>query len=446
MKNAAQQYIDLFHQNRALIDSHSAPVLNSWREEAMRDFEHLGLPGKSQEAFLHTDVEAFYAPDYGLNLARITPKVDFKETFRCAVPDLESRPYFFAGDIFLGGGDTALPQGVVACSLHEAATNHPELVERYYGRLARTDEDGTVALNTALAQDGFFLYIPRNTHIEAALQLVHLLHGAHDFMANRRLLIILEEGAQVRLLSCDHTLDKGNFLTSTVNEIFVGPRATFDYYDLEESTLNTHRVASTFIRQEAGSNVLVNGITLHNGYTRNNYYIVLDGEGAETHLYGMAVADKRQAVDNFTFIDHKAARCTSDELFKYVLEDSATGVFNGRILVRQGAQKTSAIQTNRNLCTTKEAHIYTQPQLEIYADDVKCSHGATTGQLDGNALFYMRSRGIPEAEARMLLMVAFTHDVIEKVRIEQLKERLHKMVERRFRGTLDKCAGCRICQ
>ena len=192
--------------------------------------------------------------------------------------------------------------------------------------------------------------------------------------------------------------------------------------------------------------MLVNGITLHNGYTRNNFTITLEGEGAETHLYGMAVADKRQAVDNFTFIDHKAAHCTSDELFKYVLEDSATGVFNGRILVRQGAQKTSAIQTNRNLCTTKEAHIYTQPQLEIYADDVKCSHGATTGQLDTNALFYMRSRGIPEAEARMLLMVAFTHDVIEKVRIESLRERLHKMVERRFRGTLDKCAGCRICQ
>ena len=334
----------------------------------------------------------------------------------------------------------------MACSLCEAATRYPDLVDRYYGRLAGTGKDGTVALNTALVQDGFFLYVPRHVKIEEPLQIVHLTHGSHDFMANLRMLVVLEEGAQARLLACDHTLDKGHFLTSAVNEIFVGPDAKFDYYDLEESTLNTHRVASTFIRQERSSNVLVNGITLHNGYTRNNFTITLEGEGAETHLYGMAVADKRQAVDNFTFIDHKAAHCTSDELFKYVLEDSATGVFNGRILVRQGAQKTSAIQTNRNLCTTKEAHIYTQPQLEIYADDVKCSHGATTGQLDTNALFYMRSRGIPEAEARMLLMVAFTHDVIEKVRIESLRERLHKMVERRFRGTLDKCAGCRICQ
>lgn len=444
--NAAQQYIDLFHQNRKLIDSHSAAVLNSRREAAMRDFERLGLPGKHQEEFLHSDIEAFYAPDYGVNLARITPQANIRENFRCTVPDLESQPYFFVGDIFSGSSTQSLPDGVLACSLREAATRYPELVDRYYGQLALTGKDGTVALNTALVQDGFFLYVPRHTQIEEPLQIVHLTHGAHDFMANLRMLVVLEEGAQVRLLTCDHTLDKGHFLTSAVNEIFVGPNATFDLYDIEESTLNTHRVVSTFIRQESTSNVLVDGITLHNGYTRNNYHIALEGEGAETHLYGMAVADKRQSVDNFTFIDHKAAHCTSDELFKYVLEDSATGVFNGRILVRQGAQKTSAIQTNRNLCSSKEAHIYTQPQLEIYADDVKCSHGATTGQLDGNALFYMRSRGIPESEARMLLMVAFTHDVIEKVRIESLRERLHKMVERRFRGTLDKCAGCRICQ
>ena len=426
--NAAQQYIDLFRENRDLIDKHSSAILNGRREAAIRDFELLGLPGKNLEEFLHTDVESFYAPDYGLNLARIKPAENIRETFRCAVPDLESRLYFFIGDTFRQETNVNLPEGVIACSLCEAAAQHPKLVDRYYGKLAQTDKDGTVALNTALVQDGFFLFVPR------------------DFMANRRLLVVLEEGAQVRLLSCDHTLDKGNFLTSTVNEIFIGANATFDYYDLEESTLNTHRVSSTFIQQESASNVLVNGITLHNGYTRNNYYITLAGEHAETHLYGMAIADKRQLVDNFTFIDHKAPYCTSDELFKYVLEDSATGIFNGRILVRQGAQKTSAVQTNRNLCTTKEAHIYTQPQLEIYADDVKCSHGATVGQLDGNALFYMRSRGIPESEARMLLMVAFTHDVIEKVRIEKLKERLHKMVERRFRGALDKCAGCRICQ
>ena len=289
--NAAQQYIDLFRENRDLIDKHSSAILNGRREAAIRDFELLGLPGKNLEEFLHTDVESFYAPDYGLNLARIKPAENIRETFRCAVPDLESRLYFFIGDTFRQGTNGNLPEGIIACSLCEAAAQHPELVDRYYGKLAQTDKDGTVALNTALVQDGFFLFVPRHVKIEEPLQIVNLMHGSHDFMANRRLLVVLEEGAQVRLLSCDHTLDKGNFLTSTVNEIFIGANATFDYYDLEESTLNTHRVSSTFIQQESASNVLVNGITLHNGYTRNNYYITLAGEHAETHLYGMAVAD-----------------------------------------------------------------------------------------------------------------------------------------------------------
>ena len=207
--NAAQQYIDLFRENRDLIDKHSSAILNGRREAAIRDFELLGLPGKNLEEFLHTDVESFYAPDYGLNLARIKPAENIRETFRCAVPDLESRLYFFIGDTFRQGTNGNLPEGVIACSLCEAAAQHPELVDRYYGKLAQTDKDGTVALNTALVQDGFFLFVPRHVKIEEPLQIVNLMHGSHDFMANRRLLVVLEEGAQVRLLSCDHTLDKG---------------------------------------------------------------------------------------------------------------------------------------------------------------------------------------------------------------------------------------------
>lgn len=338
--NAAQQYIDLFRENRDLIDKHSSAILNGRREAAIRDFELLGLPGKNLEEFLHTDVESFYAPDYGLNLARIKPAENIRETFRCAVPDLESRLYFFIGDTFRQGTNGNLPKGVIACSLCEAAAQHPELVDRYYGKLAQTDKDGTVALNTALVQDGFFLFVPRHVKIEEPLQIVNLMHGSHDFLANRRLLVVLEEGAQVRLLSCDHTLDKGNFLTSTVNEIFIGANATFDYYDLEESTLNTHRVSSTFIQQESASNVLVNGITLHNGYTRNNYYITLAGEtcrdtslwhgrsrqaavGRQLYLYRpqSALLHKRRTLQicarrlrNWYFqrTDSRASRCAKD--------------------------------------------------------------------------------------------------------------------------------------
>ena len=190
----------------------------------------------------------------------------------------------------------------------------------------------------------------------------------------------------------------------------------------------------------------MNGITLTNGLTRNNYYVELDGAHATTSLCGMSVLDKEQQLDTYSLITHTAPNCVSDELFKYVLNDHAVGAFSGRILVKEGAEKTEAYQSNRNLCATREAHMYSKPQLEIYADDVKCSHGMTTGQLDENALFYMRSRGIPLEEARMLLSVAFMADVIEHVRLDALKDRLHKLVEKRFRGELAKCADCRICK
>ena len=446
--NIEKQYIELYDQYHSLIDSHASPILNALREKAMSDFRVTGFPSPNDEEYKHTNIPDLFAPDYGLNLNRLEIPVNPYEVFRCDVPNLSTLLYFVVNDSFYTKENpkVKLPEGVLIGSLNEMARSHPDLVQRYYGKQACTQNDGIVALNTAFVQDGFFLYVPKGVIIEKPIQLINILRGDADFMVNRRLLIILEEGAQARLLVCDHTMDKKKFLSSQVTEIYAGKNAVFDYYDIEESSLNTNRITSSFVDQAEKSNVLINGITLHNGTTRNNYRMTFSGEHAEAHLCGMAIADKKQSVDNHTFIDHAVPHCTSNELFKYVLNDSSTGSFSGRILVREGAQKTSAYQTNRNLCATKEAHMYTKPQLEIYADDVKCSHGATVGQLDENALFYLRSRGIPEAEARMLLMFAFTNDVIENVRMDALKDRLRQLVEKRFRGELDKCAGCNICQ
>jgi Fe-S cluster assembly protein SufD len=446
--NIEKQYIELYDQYHSLIDNHASPILNALREKAMSDFRVTGFPSPNDEEYKHTNIPDLFAPDYGLNLNRLEIPVNPYEVFRCDVPNLSTLLYFVVNDSFYTKENpkVKLPEGVLIGSLNEMARSHPDLVQRYYGKQACTQNDGIVALNTAFVQDGFFLYVPKGVIIEKPIQLINILRGDADFMVNRRLLIILEEGAQARLLVCDHTMDKKKFLSSQVTEIYAGKNAVFDYYDIEESSLNTNRITSTFADQAEKSNVLINGITLHNGTTRNNYRMTFSGEHAEAHLCGMAIADKKQSVDNHTFIDHAVPHCTSNELFKYVLNDSSTGSFSGRILVREGAQKTSAYQTNRNLCATKEAHMYTKPQLEIYADDVKCSHGATVGQLDENALFYLRSRGIPEAEARMLLMFAFTNDVIENVRMDALKDRLRQLVEKRFRGELDKCAGCNICQ
>ena len=446
--NIEKQYIELYDKYHSLIDSHASPILNALREKAMSDFLVTGFPSPNDEEYKHTNIPDLFAPDYGLNLNRLEIPVNPYEVFRCDVPNLSTLLYFVVNDSFYTKENpkVKLPEGVLIGSLNEMARSHPDLVQRYYGKQACTQNDGIVALNTAFVQDGFFLYVPKGVIIEKPIQLINILRGDADFMVNRRLLIILEEGAQARLLVCDHTMDKKKFLSSQVTEIYAGKNAVFDYYDIEESSLNTNRITSTFVDQAEKSNVLINGITLHNGTTRNKYRMTFSGEHAEAHLCGMAIADKKQSVDNHTFIDHAVPHCTSNELFKYVLNDSSTGSFSGRILVREGAQKTSAYQTNRNLCATKEAHMYTKPQLEIYADDVKCSHGATVGQLDENALFYLRSRGIPEAEARMLLMFAFTNDVIENVRMDALKDRLRQLVEKRFRGELDKCAGCNICQ
>lgn len=448
MTQIEKQYIDLYNAHHGLIEKPCAALLNEARQKAFPLFEALGFPVKSNEDYKYTQVQDYFAPDYGLNLNRLPIPVNPYEVFRCDVPNLSTVLYFMVNDSFYQKESVkpVLPEGVIAGSLNEIAQSHPELISKYYNQIANNEKDGSVAFNTTFVQDGFVLYVPKNVIVERPIQLVNILRGDVDFMVNRRLLIILEDGAQAKLLICDHTMDKVNFLATQVAEIFVGDNAVFDYYELEENSTNTTRVASTYVSQGKNSNTLINGITLHNGKTRNNIHVTLSGEYAEANVIGMAIADQEQHVDNHTYIDHAVPNCHSNELYKYVLNDSATGVFAGRILVRKDAQKTTAFQANKNICATREAKMYTKPQLEIYADDVKCSHGATVGQLDENALFYLRSRGISAPEARMLLMFAFTHDVIENIRLESLKDRLKHLVEKRFRGELSKCSGCSVCQ
>jgi Fe-S cluster assembly protein SufD len=443
-----QQYIDLFSQCEAMICSHSAEVLNAKRVEAFADFERLGFPTQKLEDYKYTDISEAFAPDYGLNLNRLEIPVNPYEVFKCDVPNMSTSLYFVVNDAFYTKAQpkVELPEGVLMGSLKEMAQTHPELVSKYYGKLAKTSEDGVTAFNTTFAQDGVFLYIPKGVVVERTIQLVNILRGDVDFMVNRRVLVVLEDGAQAKLLVCDHAQDQVNFLTTQVIEIFAGKDSVFDMYELEETHIASTRISNCYVRQEAGSNLLLNGMTLHNGTTRNRTHVLLAGEHAEINLCGMAIADKNQHVDNHTFIDHAVSNCSSNELFKYVLDDEARGAFAGKVLVRKDAQKTFSQQTNRNLCITKECRMFTQPQLEIYADDVKCGHGATVGQLDEGALFYMQARGISQREARLLLMFAFVNEVVDNIRIDVLKERLHLLIEKRFRGELSKCVGCAGCK
>jgi len=445
---AEKQYIDLFSQSEKVINSNSSVIMNRLRKNAISDFEKQGFPTKKLEDFKYTDVAKFFEPDYGINLKRLNIPANPDSVFKCDVPNLNTIECFMVNDVFYPEvrKQSLIPDGVVFGSLKDLGDKYADIVEKYYGQLADTSKDAISALNTAFAQDVILLYIPKNVIIEEPIQLINLLRADVNLMSNRRLLIILERGAQAKMLICNHAVDEVEFLSTGVTEIFVGENANFDFYELEETHTRTARFNNVFVSQDANSNVLLNNMTLHNGATRNTIEVKLLGEGAHIDCHGMAIEDKNQHVDNTTLIDHVVPNCTSNELFKYVLDDHSVGAFTGLVLVRPDAQKTNSQQTNRNLCVTKDARMYARPQLEIYADDVKCGHGATVGQLDETALFYMRARGISEHEARLLLMFAFVNEVIDTISIEALKDRLHILVEKRFRGELSKCSGCAVCK
>ena len=436
-----QQYIELYEQARQVIFDHAAESMNAVRDAAFEDFKAQGFPSRKVERYKYTDISKLFEPDYGVNLNRLEIPVDPYQAFRCDVPNLSTSLYFVVNDAFYTKAlpKSHLPEGVIIGSLKEYATT------AYYHQLASKDRDAVTNLNTMLAQDGLYVYVPKGVVLDRAIQVINILRSDVDMMVNRRVLIILEEGAEAKFLFCDHAADDNHFLTTQVIEAYVGKNASLDLYCLEETHSKSVRVSNVYIDQQANSRVNHNVITLHNGITRNKLDLTFSGEGAECDCYGCVIADKNQHVDNNTLITHKVPHCTSNELYKYVLDGQATGAFAGKVLVEHGAQKTSSQMTNQNLTATKEARMYTQPMLEIYADDVKCAHGSTVGQLNDAALFYMRQRGISLEEATILLQKAFINEVIDKMKLEPLRDRLRYLVEKRFRGELNKCVGCKLC-
>ena len=443
-----KQYIDLYRETAGMIKSHSAGVLNGVRDKAFEDFCRQGFPSRKVERYRYTDMSKLFEPDYGLNLNRLEIPINPYEAFKCDVPNLSTSLYFVVNDAFYTKQlpKTELPDGVIVDSLCRVATENPGLIERYYARMAKTEDDTITALNTMLAQDGLLVYVPKNVKLDRAVQVINILRSDVDLMVNRRVLIILEQGAEAKFLFCDDSADDRHFLTTQVIEAYVDENASLDLYCLEETHVKNTRVSNVYIEQQAYSRVNHNVITLHNGVTRNKLDLVFKGEGAECFANGCVIADKTQRVDNNTLIDHQVPHCTSNELYKYVLDDDAVGAFAGRVLVRHDAQKTNSQETNNNLVAAKTARMYTQPELEIYADDVKCAHGCTVGQLNDAAMFYMRQRGISEKEAKLLLEFAFVNEVIDKMELAPLRERLHILVEKRFRGELNRCEGCRLCK
>ena len=431
-----------------MINAHSSAVMNAVRDAAFEDFKRQGFPSRKVERYKYTNMDKLFAPNYGVNVNRVEFPINPYSVFSCDVPNLSTSLYFVVNDSFYKKAlpKVSLPEGVEVMSLKDAADERPELIAKYYGKLAKTSEDAVTALNTMLAQDGIFIHVGRNVKADRAIQVVNILRSDVDLMVNRRVLIVMEEGAEAKLLFCDDSADDRNFLGTQVIEAYVGDNAGLDLYCLEETHAKNTRVSNVYIEQQANSRLNHNVITLRNGIGRNRLDLVFKGEGAECWCNGCVIADKGQHVDNNTLIDHQVGHCDSHELYKYVVDDDAVCAFAGRVLVRHDSQKTTSEERNQNLVMTKRARMYTQPMLEIYADDVKCSHGSTVGQLNDAAMFYMRQRGIDEREAKLLLEFAFIGEVIDQIKLEPLRDRLHQLVEKRFRGDLGKCTNCQICK
>ena len=402
---ATRQYIDFYNDVRDVLASRSCPEMNACREAALQTFSRQGFPSPKVERYRYAKVEADFSPNYGIALAPLGGQLP-PHCFRLAEADPRVRVL--------------------------------------YNNVADAT-DSIVCLNTMLSVDTLVVHVPRGVKVEHPIQISNILKGEQDTMVCRRILVVMDELSEADIIITDRAASQNRFLTNQVVEVVMGDGSHLSLYDIEETHLLCTRYSSVFVRQGRDSSLHHTSLTLFNGHTRNRLDVLLQGEGSEVTANGCVIADKMQHVDNNTLIDHAVPGSQSSELYKYVLDDNAVGAFAGRVLVRQGAQRTLSNETNANLLATRSARMYTQPMLEIYADDVRCSHGSTVGQMDETALFYMRQRGIDEQEARLLLKAAFITEVIESIPLESLRDRLHVLVDKRLRGELSKCEGCKLC-
>lgn len=438
------QYTAIYLENTDRINSGSSRLMNEARPRALSALEDARLPEKGDEGFEKTSLEKMFAPDFGLNINRVAIPTDIAASFRCDVPALSSLLGVVVNDSFFPTSALLrnLPEGVTVMSLAKGAEEFPETFAESYTRIAPLDVPAT-ALNTLLAQDGVFIHVDRGIKVANPIQIVNIFNSPMPLMGVRRVLIVAEEDSEVNILFCDHTQTPGmKFLSSEVIEVDVKKGATVDICGIEESSADTSRCSRIAVRQADGSTFRCNSTTLYNGVTRNDFVVNIEGSNAETFLSGMIVADGEMHVDNCSDVNHLAPRSKSNQLFKYLLDDNASGAFEGGIYVSPEAPFTEGFQTNRNIIASAGATMHTKPQLLIYNDEVKCSHGAATGQLDPQALFYMQTRGIPKDTARNLLMLAFMTDAIETLRLPALKSRLAMLVEKRLSGNDSQCGTC----
>ena len=427
------RFIALYDQKKDFLFNGESTYLTSLRTKATERFLTIGFPKRKDEAWKYTNLNNLLKRDY-----RPSPVPSAHH-----LTHSEIAPHFIDGmdafEVVLINGQYSeelssidgLPEGTIITSLTDAGKQHTGLVQSHFARYADYHDDALVALNTAFSGEGLFIYVPEDVVVSKPIYVLSLHNGDEDTFIQPRNLFVFERQSQVTLVDKNSALLETSSFTNVVDEIFVGANAHVVCCKIQDEGNRASLITNTHVYQEGDSNFSIFTVTLTGELVRNNLYILPDAENCETHLYGLFVPRGQQHVDNHTLVDHAKPLCTSNQLYKGILGGKATGVFNGKVFVRQDAQKISAFQEHKTIILSDQAKMNAKPELEIYADDVKCSHGSTTGQIDKEAMFYLRSRGIPEAKARVLLLQAFTRDVLDQISIEPLK----KMIEMRLAGT-----------
>ena len=411
-------------ENQVNVDSYVHDI----RTEAIKNFENIGFPTKKNESWKYTSLKKILDTDYSIFPSENTA-LDYSKIKKYLIDDIDSYKIIFVDGKYSSHLSETTHEGMDIC-LMSSALNKPKyaaVIENYFNKAIK--KDGISDLNTAFSSEGAFIHIPKNKLVEKPIQIIHFSSGHESsLMLQPRNLIIVDENSQLQIIERHQNLTENEVLTNSVTEVFVNSKSIVDYYKIQNDNKQASLIDTTSIVQENNSICTLHTFSFGGKLTRNNLTFSQKGEHIESIMKGITIIEGKQHVDHNTLVNHIKPNCESHQDYKGIYDDNSTGVFNGTVVVEKEAQKTNAFQANNNILLSDKASINTKPQLEIFADDVKCSHGCTIGQLDKNALFYLKSRGIPEKEAKALLMYGFANNVLQSVRIPELKNRITNLI------------------
>jgi len=411
--------------------------IHQLRTKAIKDFETIGFPNKKEEDWKYTSLNSVLKEDYSI-FPKEENAIDYKDVKKYFIHDIDTYSIVFIDGIYSSHLSNTTHDKIDAC-LMSSALHHEKykaVIDNYFNKIAPQDS-GLNALNTAFSREGAFIYIPKNTLADRPIQILNFSTGNESaLMLQPRNLIVVGENSQVQIIERHQSLTENPVLTNSVTEIYAEKRAQVDYYKIQNDKTSASLINNTYVEQKQESFCSIHTFSFGGKLVRNNLQFFQRGERIDSTMKGITIIEGKQHVDHNTLVHHAVPNCESHQDYKGIFDDKAVGVFNGKVVVEKEAQKTNAFQSNNNILVSDKATINAKPQLEIFADDVKCSHGCTIGQLDEDAMFYLKSRGIPAKEARALLMYAFANNVLESVKIPELKKRINKLIANKLNVSL----------